>query len=109
MNNIMQDLLLVESFDLSNLIEEYRLFFLALLPSVFILAVLIEYFDRLEPFTLVKRAFISILILTSVTGFYHKSITASMDTADEILRNQKQGNILLMDMFDGIKIGRAHV
>jgi hypothetical protein len=103
MNNVMKDLLLVQSFDLSNLIEEYRLFFLSLLPSVFILAVIIEYLDRLEPFTLVKRAFISILILTTVTSVYESSIMASMNTADEVLREQKQSNILLMDMFDGFK------
>lgn len=102
MNNIIKDLLLVQSFDLSNLIEEYRLFFLGLLPSVFILAVIIEYLDRLEPFTLVKRAFISILILTTVTGVYEKSIMSSMDTADEVLKEQKQKNILLMDLFEGI-------
>lgn len=103
MTNVMKDLLLVQSFDLNDLIEKYRLFFLAILPSMFILAVLIEYFDRMEPMALVKRALISILILTSVTGIYQKSIEASMDTADEILREQKHGNVLLMDMFDGIK------
>ncbi|GEM_PF-1870909 len=103
MNSIMKDLLLVQSFDLANLIEEYRFFFVGLLPSVFILAVVIEYLDRLEPFTLVKRAFISVLILTSITMFYQKSIDASMETADEVLRGQKTSNILLMDMFDGIK------
>jgi hypothetical protein len=102
MKPIMKDLLLIQSFDLSQLIEEYRMFFLALLPSMFILAVLIEYFDRLEPFILVKRALISILILTSVTAFYHQAIDTSMEVADEILMNQKQGNILLMDMFDGV-------
>ncbi|MDC1174642.1 hypothetical protein OAT67_04585 [Bacteriovoracaceae bacterium] len=77
------------------------MFFLALLPSMFLLAVLIEYFDRLEPFVLVKRALISILILTSVTAFYHQAIETSMEVADEILMSQKEGNILLMDMFDG--------
>ncbi len=102
MNSVMKDLLLIQSFDLSQLIEEYRLFFLGLLPSIFILAILVEYLDRLEPFILVKRAFISILILTSVTAFYHQSIETSMEVADEILASQKQGNILLMDMFDGI-------
>ncbi|MCR9204842.1 MAG: hypothetical protein NXH75_09705 [Halobacteriovoraceae bacterium] len=103
MTSIMRDLLLVQSFNLSLLIEEYRLFFLSLLPSVFILAVIVEYFDRLEPFTLVKRAFISILILTTVTSVYESSIASSMDTADQVLRSQKQGNILLMDLFDGFK------
>ena len=103
MTSIMRDLLLVESFNLSTLIEEYRLFFLSLLPSVFILAVIIEYFDRLEPFTLVKRAFISILILTTVTSVYESSIASSMDTADQVLNQQKQENILLMDFFDGFK------
>ena len=102
MNSVMKDLLLIQSFDLSQLIEEYRLFFLGLLPSIFILAILVEYLDRLEPFVLVKRAFISILILSSVTAFYHQSIETSMEVADEILASQKQGNILLMDMFDGI-------
>lgn len=102
MNSVMKDLLLIQSFNLSQLIEEYRVFFLGLLPSIFILAILVEYLDRLEPFILVKRAFISILILTSVTAFYHQSIETSMEVADEILASQKQGNILLMDMFDGI-------
>ena len=95
MNSVMKDLLLIQSFNLSQLIEEYRVFFLGLLPSIFILAILVEYLDRLEPFILVKRAFISILILTSVTAFYHQSIETSMEVADEILASQKQGNILL--------------
>lgn len=103
MTSLMKDLLLVQSFSLSTLIEEYRLFFLSLLPSVFILAVIIEYFDRLEPFTLVKRAFISVLILTTVTSVYERSIASSMETADILLSEQKQQNILLMDIFDGVK------
>ena len=42
-----------------------------------------------------------------MTSFYHSSIEASLDTADEILKNQKQSNVLLMDMLDGIDhIGR---
>ncbi|PIP93486.1 MAG: hypothetical protein COW00_14630 [Bdellovibrio sp. CG12_big_fil_rev_8_21_14_0_65_39_13] len=102
MTSVLRELLLIESIDLGQLVEEYRSFFLALLPSVFILAILIEYLDQLEPFVLVKRAFISILILTSVTTFYHQSIETSMEVADEILSSQKQGNILLMDMFDGV-------
>lgn len=103
MTSIMRDLLLVQSFSLTTLIEEYRIFFLGLLPSVFMLAVIVEYFDRLEPFTLVKRAFISILILTTVTSVYESSISASMDTADEVLSKQKSQNILLMEFFDGVK------
>jgi hypothetical protein len=103
MTSIMRDLLLVQSFSLSSLIEEYRLFFLGLLPSVFMLAVIVEYFDRLEPFTLIKRAFISILILTTVTSVYESSISSSMDTADEVLSKQKSQNILLMEFFDGVK------
>ena len=107
MNNVMKSLLLIESFDLNHLVEEYREFFLAILPSVFIFAVIVEYFDRLEPFSLLRRALISIMILTCVTSFYHSSIEASLDTADEILKNQKQSNVLLMDMLDGIDhIGR---
>jgi ABC-type uncharacterized transport system permease subunit len=83
----MKDLLLVQSMDLGLLIEKYRLFFVGLLPSIFILAVVVEYFDRLEPFTLVKRALISILILTTITSFYTKAIDASMSAADEVVLN----------------------
>ncbi|HAZ12827.1 MAG TPA: hypothetical protein DCY86_08575, partial [Bdellovibrionales bacterium] len=103
MTSVIKDLLLIQSFDLSELIEKYRLFFLAILPSVFILAVIIEYFDRMEPLSLAKRALISILILTSITGIYSKSIDASMDMADEVLQTQSQDNLLLMDMFSGFK------
>jgi hypothetical protein len=99
----MKDLLLIQSLDLGFLIEKYRLFFIGLLPSVFILAIIIEYFDRLEPLTLVKRACISILILTSITSIYTQSIDASMSAADEIMQNQVSGNILMMDMFSGVK------
>ena len=100
MTSVMKDLLLVQSFDLGELIEKYRLFFLAILPSVFIMAVIVEYFDRMEPLALAKRALISILILTSITGFYQKSILASMDMADEVLSAQSKSNLLLMYMFD---------
>jgi hypothetical protein len=103
MNNIMKDLLLIQSLDLGFLIEKYRLFFIGLLPSVFILAIIIECLDRLEPFTLVKRAFISVLILTSITSFYTQTIDASMSAADEVMQNQVSGNILMMDMFSGIQ------
>lgn len=103
MTSVMRDLLLVQSFDLTSLIEEYRQFFIAIIPSIFILAIIIEYFDRLEPFSLVRRAVISILILTSITSFYQSSIFLSINTADSILSKQKNGNILLMDMLDGMK------
>ncbi|MCF8060733.1 MAG: hypothetical protein K9K67_15630 [Bacteriovoracaceae bacterium] len=103
MNNILKDLLLIQSLDLGFLIEKYRLFFIGLLPSVFVLAIIIEYLDRLEPFTLVKRALISVLILTSITSFYTQSIDASMSAADEVMQNQVSGNILMMDMFSGVK------
>lgn len=101
--SVMSDLLLIKSFNLEALIEDYRSFFLALLPSIFMLALLVEYLDRIQPFDLVKRAFISILILTSIGGIYHVSIDASMQAADAALARQKDGNILLMDMFDGVK------
>jgi hypothetical protein len=103
MNNMMKDLLLIQSLDLGLLIEKYRLFFIGLLPSVFVLAIVVEYFDRLEPFTLVKRAFISILILTTITSIYTQSIDASMSAADEVMQAQVSGNILMMDMFNGIQ------
>ena len=45
MTSVLRELLLIESIDLGQLVEEYRSFFLALLPSVFILAILIEYLD----------------------------------------------------------------
>ena len=101
--NSIKDLLLIESFSLNGLIAEYREFFLAILPSMFILALIVEYFDRLEPFKLVKRAFISVLILTSIGSFYSQSIESSISAADEILSQQKAQNILLMDMLDGLK------
>lgn len=102
-SNTILDILLIQSFDLDNLIEDYRLFFLALIPSMFVLALLIEYFDRLNWMETVKRAFISILILVSVTGFYKESIYASIDAANTKLSELKQSNILLMDMFEGGK------
>ena len=103
LNNSIKDLLLVQSLTFGDLIEQYRLFFIALLPSVFIVAVIVEYLDRLEPFALMKRVFISILVLVSVTEIYESSISASIESADEFLATQKTGNILLMDMMDGAK------
>ena len=101
--NTINDLLLIQSFNLDKLIEDYRLFFLSILPSVFILACLIEYFDRMNLFELVKRAVIAVLILTTVSSFYKDSIDYSIEAANEKLESQKQGNILLMDMFDAIE------
>ena len=103
MENVIKDILLIQSFNLDDLIEQYRLFFLAILPSMFILACLIEYFDRMDTFSLVKRAVISILILTSITSFYKSSIDMSLEAATEKLNSQKQSNILLMDMFSAAK------
>ena len=101
MNGVVKELLLIKSIDLGHLIDKYHSFFMAAIPCVFVLAILVEYLDRLDPFSLVKRAIISILILSSVTSFYHKSIEASMEAADAILESQKQGNLLLVDMFSG--------
>ena len=96
-------LLLIDSFGLDQLIGDYHQFFLSLLPFVFMLAVLIEYFDRCEPFSLLKRAAISILILTSVGNFYKTSIISSIETADTVLNQQKGSNLLLMNLLDGTK------
>ncbi|MBT4789941.1 MAG: hypothetical protein HON90_00090 [Halobacteriovoraceae bacterium] len=100
MSNILLDLLLIQSFSLDGLIEDYRLFFLGLLPSIFVLACIVEYFDRIDTFNLVRRTIISILILTSVTIFYKSSIFASIEIANEKLSQQKQSSLLLLDLFD---------
>ena len=97
MNNTIKDLLLIQSFDLSTMMEEYRLFFIGLLPSAFILALLFEYFSSLEPLSVVKRVIGSILILCTVESFYYQSVHASINAADEVLRQQETGNILLRD------------
>ena len=98
-----KDLLLIQSFSLDELIVEYRLFFLSILPSAFLLAVLIEFFGQIEPFSLVKRAVVSIILLASVNVFYTQTIALSIDAADKILRDQKNANIFLMDFFGGVK------
>ena len=102
MENTISDLLLIKSFNLDKLIEDYRLFFLSIIPSVFVLACLVEYFDRMNVFDLVKRVFIAILILTSVTSFYKISIDYSIEAANQQLESQKGKNILLMDMFSAV-------
>jgi hypothetical protein len=102
MENVIKDILLIQSFNLDDLIEDYRIFFLAIIPSMFVLASLIEYFDRMNAFALLKRGVISVLILSTVTSFYKVSIDASMEAANEKLRDQKLSNILLMDMFGAL-------
>ena len=103
MNSTIYDLLMITSFDLDHLIEDYRQFFLALLPGMFIFACLIEYFDRMNVFDLFKRGLIAVIILTSVTSFYKESIKYSIDAADTKFSEQKSKNILLMDMFEASK------
>lgn len=100
MSGVLYDLLLIQSFNLDKLIEDYRVFFLSLLPGIFIMACLIEYFDRINTFGLIKRALISIMILTSVTTFYKSSISMSIQAAEKKLEQQKQSNILLTDLLD---------
>ena len=103
MNSTIYDLLMITSFDLDRLIEDYRQFFLALLPGMFIFACLIEYFDKMNVFDLFKRGIIAVIILTSVTSFYKESIKYSIDAADTKFSEQKSKNILLMDMFEAAK------
>ncbi len=102
-SNTILDLLLIQSYDIDWLIEDYRLFFLSLIPSMFVFVCLVEYFDRLNWLGACRRALISILILCSVTFFYKATIYASIDAADSKLQSIKQSNILLMDMLDGGK------
>jgi hypothetical protein len=104
MDSIMKDLLLIQSFDLVDLMERYRIFFVGLLPSVFILAVLVEYFDRVEPFLLLKRAVISALLLASVSSFYFRAIDTSMEAADEVLMSYQAKNLLVTDLFTHLNI-----
>lgn len=98
---MIKELLIVQDLNLIEMMEEYRLFFLSLIPSVFLIAVFIEYFDRVEPFILLKRVFISVLLMTSVTTFYYSSIDASMKVADSVLKRKAQNNVLLTSMFKG--------
>ncbi|WP_127718280.1 hypothetical protein [Halobacteriovorax sp. HLS] len=100
MTNTIYDLLMITSFDPDSLIEEYRVFFLSLLPGMFIFACLIEYFDRMNVFELVKRALVAVIIMASVTSFYKVSIRYSIDAANTKFEQQKGSNILLMDMFE---------
>lgn len=103
MEAIIKPLLLIDGITLTRLIEDYRLFFISLLPSIFLVAVIIEYFDRLEPFSLLKRTFISILILTNVTTIYTSTIDASFKVADQKLQEQRYKNVFLLDMLDANK------
>ena len=103
---MIRDLLLIQSFDLSELMEQYRLFCLGILPGIFMLATLVEYFDQLDPFSLAKRALVAILILSCVGTVYEKSIAASMKAADETLHIQKNKNPLLADMLERRRILR---
>ncbi|NCN95194.1 MAG: hypothetical protein GW917_00560, partial [Bdellovibrionales bacterium] len=98
----MSDLLLIKSFNLNDLLEGYRGFFLDLLPTVFMLAVLIEYLDRLQPFALLKRAFIAILILTSISTIYFTGIDYSMQAADAALAKFGGNNVVLKGMVEGL-------
>ena len=103
MSNTIYDLLMITSFNLDALIEEYRQFFMSLLPGMFIFACLIEYFDRMNVFQLVKRGVIAVLILTSISSFYKTSIEYSIEAANTKFSEQKFKNILLMDMFEASK------
>ncbi len=96
--SIIKPLLLIESSALTELITQYQEFFLTLLPTVFMVAVVIEYLDRLDPFALLKRTVLSVLILVSATNYYSKTIEASFKVADQTLMEQKEKNIFLMDM-----------
>lgn len=100
MNTHIKDLLLIENLGIGELIETYREFFLAMIPGFFVIAAIVEYFDRLEPLSLMRRVLIAILILTSITHIYEKSIMASIDAANTIVESQKFKNVLLMDFFD---------
>jgi len=103
MTSITKDILLIQSFNLDSLVEEYKVFFLGLLPAIFIMACIVEYFDRLDTASLVKRALISILILSGMATFYKSSIDYSFKIADDKIGKQKESNILLMDFLDGAK------
>ena len=100
MTGHLKDLLLIQSLNLDSLIEDYRLFFLSLLPGMFVCAIIVEYFDRLNVFQLIKRAFVSVIILTAVTSVYKVTIEASIEAANDQLQRQKQANVLLYDLFN---------
>ena len=98
---MIKDLLLIQTPDMGALMEDYRLFFAGLLPAAFMIALIVEHVTAINPEGLLKRAAISVLLLSCVTVFYHKSVAASMEAADAALRLQKIKNPLLMDMLGG--------
>ena len=100
MDSTIKDFLLIESLDLKDLMQEYHDFFLMLIPSVFILAAIIEFFADVDAFALIKRAVISILVLAAFGSFYHSSIDFSISAADEILKKQTHRNIMLRSLLD---------
>ena len=95
---MIKDLLLIKTPDMGALMEDYRLFFAGLLPAVFMIALIVEHVTAINPEGLLKRAAISVLLLSCVGLFYHKSVAASMEAADAALRLQRIKNPLLMDM-----------
>ena len=97
--NSIEDLLLINSLDAAALMEHYRLFFMGLLPFVFMVALIFEYFAQIDPEGLLKRAVISVLLLSCVGTFYHKSINASIAAADEIFKSEKARNPTLREAF----------
>ena len=95
------DFLLIDSIDIGDLTDRYRLFFAGLLPGVFMAALIAEHFTGMDPAGLLKRAILSVLLLSSVGTFYHQGVRASMDAADGMLRSEMAGNPLLGDMLSG--------
>lgn len=95
MTRNVRDLLLIDSTALNILIEDYRLFFISIIPAIFILCCVLEYFSEIDPIALTKRAIIAVLIMTASTSVYKSAIDLSIDSAEEKLMSLKGQNILI--------------
>ena len=98
--NLVQEMLLITDPSIVRLYEELTKICAIFIPSMFVLAIVIEFFGEMRFGEVIKRLVIITLFLGSFYSLHTKAVELSMDTAYKTLKKVSPNNIFIKKWYE---------
>lgn len=98
--NLVQEMLLINDPSIVRLYEELTSICAIFIPSMFVLAILIEFFGEMRFGEVIKRLVIITLFLGSFYSLHTKAVELSMDVAYKTLKKVSPNNIFIKKWYE---------
>ena len=100
MKNVLHDMLLINEPSVLMLYKEMVKLTSYFIPPCFLIAVIIEFFGKMEFADVVKRLFIASLIMSSFYAIHTKAVDISLETASKTLKKVSPRNLFVKKWYE---------